>query len=54
MLPKPVTLAMLRDSPDVQGMMLLTHSRLSVQPVRPHEWSTVLRLSGLDPAGLLV
>jgi predicted RNA-binding protein with PUA-like domain len=45
-LPKAVTLAQMRDEPRLVGMALLRRGqRLSVQPVTPHEWSTILTLA---------
>jgi predicted RNA-binding protein with PUA-like domain len=45
-LPKAVTLAQMRDEPRLVGMALLRRGqRLSVQPVTPHEWSTILALA---------
>lgn len=42
----PVTLARMRAEPLLVGMQLLKKgSRLSVQPVMPHEWKIVLELS---------
>ena len=42
----PVTLARMRNEPRLVGMELLRKgSRLSVQPVMPHEWNIVLELS---------
>lgn len=42
----PVTLARMRAEPRLLGMQLLKKgSRLSVQPVMPHEWKIVLELS---------
>lgn len=42
----PVTLARMRAEPRLVGMQLLKRgSRLSVQPVMPHEWKIVLELS---------
>lgn len=47
-LPSPVTLAQMRAEPRLVGMQLLKKgSRLSVQPVMPHEWKIVLELSSL-------
>ena len=41
----PVTLARMRAEPRLVGMQLLRKgSRLSVQPVMPHEWKIVLEL----------
>jgi predicted RNA-binding protein with PUA-like domain len=48
----PVSLAELRDTPGLEGMVLLQKgSRLSVQPVRPEEWKVVYRLGRGRPAG---
>jgi len=42
----PVTLARMRAEPRLVGMQLLKKgSRLSVQPVMPHEWKIILELS---------
>jgi predicted RNA-binding protein with PUA-like domain len=42
----PVTLARMRGEPRLVGMQLLKKgSRLSVQPLMPHEWKIVLELS---------
>ncbi len=51
----PVTLARMRREPRLVGMELLRKgSRLSVQPVMPHEWKIVLELSeSVDPADSL-
>jgi len=46
-LPRPVTLAELKEVPELSGMALLNRSRLSVQPVSAAEWQLILRLSGL-------
>jgi predicted RNA-binding protein with PUA-like domain len=43
--PRPVTLAELRATPALEGMVLLRKgSRLSVQPVTPAEWKVVCKL----------
>ena len=43
---RPVTLAMLRETPGLEKMVLLQRgSRLSVQPVTPAEWAIVDRLA---------
>ena len=49
-MPKPVTLVDVKANPRLAKMSLVTTSRLSVQPVRPDEWSEVCRMGGLDPA----
>jgi len=44
--PRPVTLARMRAEPRLVGMSLLKKgSRLSVQPVMPHEWKIILELA---------
>ncbi|HVZ73034.1 MAG TPA: EVE domain-containing protein [Polyangia bacterium] len=44
---RPVTLAELRATPALEGMVLLRKgSRLSVQPVTAAEWKTILKLGG--------
>ena len=45
-LPLPVTLAQLKGMPALSGMVLLTRSRLSIQPVREEEWLLILHLGG--------
>jgi predicted RNA-binding protein with PUA-like domain len=47
-LPKPVTLAAIKAEPRLSGMALVTHSRLSVQPVTDEEWRMVCRMGGVD------
>ena len=44
-LPREVALPELRNVPALDGMVLVNRSRLSVQPVAPSEWKTVLRLA---------
>lgn len=48
-LPRPVTLAAARADPRLARMVLVTNSRLSVQPVTAEEWRAVCALGGLDP-----
>lgn len=45
-LPRPVTLAEIKADPRFAGMVLVTNSRLSVQPVTAEEWDAVLALAG--------
>lgn len=48
----PLGLPTLRAVPELAGMELLRKgSRLSIQPVSPAEWDTVLKLAGIAPAG---
>lgn len=44
--PTPVTLAMVKAEPRLEGMALVTSARLSVQPVTPEEWATVCAMGG--------
>ena len=45
-LPRPLTLAELRDEPALAEMVLLQRgSRLSVQPVREEQWRAIMRLA---------
>jgi predicted RNA-binding protein with PUA-like domain len=46
-LPKPVTLAEIRSTPQLKDMVLVNNSRLSVQPVTAGEWRKVCALGGL-------
>jgi len=50
-LPKPITLAELREVKGLEKMVLLQKgSRLSVQPVTPKEWEIICKLVGVKPA----
>ena len=42
----PVTLEDIKKIRSLENMILLKQSRLSVQPVSPDEWETILNLSG--------
>lgn len=42
----PVTLDMIKADARLKDMVLVTNSRLSVQPVSPEEWAIVLELAG--------
>jgi predicted RNA-binding protein with PUA-like domain len=46
-LPKPVTLAAVKQEPKLAAMALVKYSRLSVQPVTEAEWKLVCRMGGL-------
>lgn len=46
-LPKPVTLAQVKATPELAKMSLVTSMRLSVQPVTDDEWALVCRMGGL-------
>ena len=46
-LKKPVTLAQVKQSPELAKMSLVTSMRLSVQPVTDAEWKLVCKMGGL-------
>jgi predicted RNA-binding protein with PUA-like domain len=46
-LPRPVALEAIRGEPRLAGMVLVTNSRLSVQPVSAEEWALVRAMGGL-------
>jgi predicted RNA-binding protein with PUA-like domain len=46
-LPKPVTLAVIKGTPELESMTLARFSRLSVQPVKPEEWKIVCAMGGI-------
>lgn len=46
-MPRPVTLAAIKDEPRLRDMMLVNNSRLSVQPVTEAEWTIVREMGGL-------
>lgn len=41
----PVPLPSLKELPELEDMVLLNNSRLSVQPVKPSEWERILQLA---------
>jgi len=43
----PVTLAAIKSTPELEGMMLVRNSRLSVQPVKPDEWEAVCAMGAI-------
>ena len=47
--PKPVSLEDVKKEPKLKDMVLVTNSRLSVQPVGKAEFETICRMGGLDP-----
>ncbi len=47
-LPRPVPLLEIKSDARLASMMLVTHSRLSVQPVTAEEWRIVCALGGLE------
>lgn len=46
-LPRPVSLDQAKQEPALKDMVLVTNSRLSVQPVSDGEWTAIMRLAGL-------
>ena len=48
--PDPVTLADAKATPALSDMVLVKFTRLSVQPVKPEEWTLICKMGGLaDP-----
>ncbi|HEY2753224.1 EVE domain-containing protein [Phenylobacterium sp.] len=45
-LPKPVTLAEMKANPALANMAMLRLFRLSVSPVTPEEWASILAMAG--------
>ncbi len=45
----PVTLAMVKEEPQLAEMALLRQSRLSVQPVSEEEWRVICAMGGVNP-----
>lgn len=45
--PKPVTLATIKATPELQNMELVKLSRLSVSKVSPEEWKLICEMGGL-------
>ena len=48
-LARPVTLAEVKDTPELAEMVLAKNTRLSVQPVTEAEWETILGMAKADP-----
>jgi len=46
-MPRPVTLEQIKGSPLLAAMPLVRRSRLSIQPVTPEEWRTILAMGGM-------
>jgi predicted RNA-binding protein with PUA-like domain len=46
---RPVTLDEIKTVPELEKMVLVTHSRLSVQPVTEKEWKIVCEMGGVEP-----
>lgn len=50
-MPQPVKLDAIKANPKLEAMVLVTNSRLSVQPVTDDEWDEICRMGGLKKAG---
>lgn len=46
-MPCPVTLEQIKGNPLLASMPLVKRSRLSIQPVTPEEWRTILAMGGM-------
>ena len=46
-IPQPVTIADVKATPELAKMVLVTNTRLSVQPVLPEEWKLICKMGGL-------
>lgn len=51
-LPRPISLAQVKQTPALAEMALVKSMRLSVQPVRAEEWNLICKMSGLEPKKL--
>lgn len=47
-LERPVSLVDIKKTAELKDMVLVNNTRLSVQPVKPSEWDTILQMSGTD------
>jgi predicted RNA-binding protein with PUA-like domain len=47
-LDRPVSLEDCKVAPGLEDLVLVTNSRLSVQPVRPDEWRIICRMGGIE------
>ena len=45
-LPKPVTLAAIKQTPSLADMRMLRQFRLSVTPITDHQWATIREMGG--------
>lgn len=45
-LKRPVTLQEMKATPALAALEMIRQGRLSVSPVRPEEWATILRMAG--------
>jgi predicted RNA-binding protein with PUA-like domain len=45
-MPRPISLATVKDTPELENMALVKSMRLSVQPVTAQEWQLVCQMGG--------
>ena len=45
-LPRPVSLQAMKANPALAGLEMIRQGRLSVSPVRPAEWTAILKMAG--------
>ena len=50
-MPQPVKLDAIKANAKLEALVLVTNSRLSVQPVTDDEWDEICRMGGLKKAG---
>ena len=50
--PQPVSLEDVKQNAKLGKMLLVTNTRLSVQPVTKQEWNTICKMGHLDPAAI--
>ncbi len=48
-MPKPVTLATIKETPELAEIGLIRQSRLSVMPISEEHWATICRMGGYRP-----
>lgn len=48
-LKQPVSLDQIKAAPELEEMVLVKNSRLSVQPVSEKEWAMICKMGGVDP-----
>jgi len=46
---RPVTLDEVKTVPELEKMILVNNSRLSVQPVSDEEWALICKMGGVEP-----
>jgi predicted RNA-binding protein with PUA-like domain len=51
-MPRPVTLEQIKRNPLLTAMPLVKRGRLSIQPVTPEEWRTILTMGGMAMGSL--